>query len=335
MRILLAVILLAALGWSAYWWLGKSALERSLAAWFEARAAEGWVVHHQGIATTGFPNRFDTTIEGLELADPETGVAWSMPQLRVHALSYRPHHVILVWPETQVFATPREKVTITGADMRGSAVFVPGRALTLDRATIAFDTIGLSSTAGWSAAFAKGQLSLRRTPGAADHRYDIALSARDLTLPSRLARALSQRGLVTDRAQMLTLEATVLFDAPWDRRAIEDRRPQPREIDLALARAAWGRLDLKLAGRLAVAPDGLPEGSLTVKATNWREILSVAESAGAVPAGLAPLLERGLSQLARLSGNPATLDVPLRFEAGVVTLGGLVPLGPAPRLILP
>jgi len=334
MRILLAVVLLAALAWSGYWWLGKTAVERSLTAWFAARAAEGWVVNYDALRTTGFPNRFDTTIRNLELADPDTGVAWSMPFFQILALSYRPHHVIVVWPDRQLFATPQEKVTVTSSTMRGSAVFVPGRALRLDRTTVEFDTLGLSSTAGWAARLARGQLALRRTP-VADTSYDIAFAAHDMKLPNRFTDALAERGLVEDSAERMSVDATVVFDNQWDRRAIEDRRPQPREIDLSLAHARWGELDLKLAGRFDVAPGGIPDGQITVKATNWREILTVAETAGLVPPALAQLLERGLSQLAGLTGNPATIDVPLRFADGGMTLGGLVPLGPAPRFVLP
>ena len=164
MRFLVAVVVLAALGWSGFWWVSSSTVERNLRAWVEARAAEGWVVSYDSLSTGGFPNRVDTTVTGLELADPETGVSWSAPMFQILALSYKPNHVILAWPPEQTFATPFETVTITSQTMRGSAVFVPGVDLTLDHATIEADRLGLLSTAGWSASLAKGLLSTRRTP---------------------------------------------------------------------------------------------------------------------------------------------------------------------------
>lgn len=333
MRILLAVVILAGLAWSGFWWVASSSVERSLSDWIEARSAEGWVVGHDGISTTGFPNRVDTTITGLELADPETGVSWSAPFFQILALSYRPHHVIVVWPPEQTFATPFETVTITSRTMRGSAVFDPGPALALDHATIEFATVGLVSTMGWSASLAKGLLSTRRTPAVANS-YDFSFSAQDLQLPEGIASGLARREIVGDRLGTLTLDATVLFDAPWDRRAIEERRPQPRAIDIRLAQASWGELDLQVAGKLDVDAAGMPTGAVTVRATNWREMLQIAVASGALSEGFAGLLESGLESLARLSGNPDALDIPLQFAQGRAMLAGLLPLGPAPRLVL-
>ena len=101
MRLLLAVIVIAALGWSAYWVIGQRGLEQGLADWFEARRAEGWVAETSDLRVRGFPNRFDTGFSDLLLADPETGLAWEAPYFQLSALSYRPNHVIAVWPEEQ------------------------------------------------------------------------------------------------------------------------------------------------------------------------------------------------------------------------------------------
>ena len=62
MRILLAVILLSALGWSGYWYFGAQAVERGLSTWLDQRADEGWIAEYASLDTAGFPNRFDTTI---------------------------------------------------------------------------------------------------------------------------------------------------------------------------------------------------------------------------------------------------------------------------------
>lgn len=333
MRSLLALVLFMGLGWSGYWFLGAQAKERAIAGWLEERRAEGWVVETGAIVTRGFPNRFDTTIENIELADPETGVAWSAPFFQILALSYRPHHVIAVWPERQTIATPYQTLTLTSGGLRGSLEFVPGLDLRLDRGIVEFDRAGLVSTLGWQASAQAGQLAVRQTP-VRDNTYDLSFRAADLVLPGRLKDALAREGLVDEDLAALDLAATVTFDEPWDRRAIEDRRPQPRRIDLDLARATWGELDLRLAGELRIDGRGRPDGEITVKATNWREILTLAEASGALAPQVADLMERGLTTVARLSGNPDTIDVPLGFDDGRITLGGLLPLGEAPRLIL-
>jgi len=334
MRFLLAVILVAATAWAGYWLLGAQAIERGLRGWLDARVAEGWVVSVDDLRTAGFPNRFDTTLDHIEMADPATGWAWQAPFFQILALSYRPSHVIAVWPDRQTLATPLQRIDIASDPMRGSMVFAGGNAFTLDRATITASDVALVSTMDWQAAMADSQLAVRRTPARAGHSYDIAFSATDLALPDGVAARLGQGAMVGDTVQRLSIDAQIAFDAPWDRRAIEERRPQPRRIDLSLARASWGGLDLRIAGALDVDDAGIPTGSITIKATNWREMLAMAQAAGVIPANLGRLVEGGLTQIARMNGNPDTLDVPLRFADGRISLGGVLPLGPAPRLVL-
>ncbi|MCA8881926.1 MAG: DUF2125 domain-containing protein [Rhodobacteraceae bacterium] len=333
MRFLFAVVFLAALAWSGFWWVASSTVEKGLTGWLDARRADGWVVAYDSLDTEGYPSRLDTTITGLELADPATGVSWTAPMFQILALSYKPHHVIVVWPHDQTWASPFETVAVTSETMRGSAVFEPGPSLALDRSTVEFAGVGLSSSAGWTASLAKGQLAVRRTP-AIQNSYDFAFETTDLRLPEGMAKSLDRPGIAGDVVERLSAQATVVFDAPWDRFAVEKRRPQPRQIHLDLARATWGELDLKIAGAVDVDTDGSPTGEMTVKATNWREILDLAVAGGAIPESIAPLIESGLKSLARLSGNPDTIDVPIQFAKGRMTLAGLVPLGPAPRLVL-
>ena len=175
-RIVFVVFALAAL-WAGYWVIGSRALETRLTAWLDARRAEGWVAEAGAVTVRGFPNRFDTTIETLTLADPETGVAWSMPFFQILALSYRPNHVIAVWPDTQVLATPAERLDIASERMRGSVVFRPDTALALDRTTIVMENVGLTSADGWMAWLAEARLATR--PAGREWAHDIAFEARD------------------------------------------------------------------------------------------------------------------------------------------------------------
>lgn len=333
MRILLAVILVSALGWSTYWFVGAQAIEGGLSAWLAERAEEGWAADYSALKTSGFPNRFDTTISDVALADPGTGVAWSAPFFQILSLSYRPHHVIAIWPNDQVVSTPNQTITVTSNLFRGSIEFLPGRDLALSETTIEMEELKLGSTADWTGALERGQLSLRTTP-AAVNSYDLYFAARNMTLPDRVRRMAAQSELVGDVAETLAVTATVRFTAPWDRRAIEVARPQITHIDLDLAQGTWGKLDLRAAGTLSVDANGVPSGEITIKATNWREMLALAQGAGVLSPNLAPLLEGGLAMVARLSGNQETIDAPLVFAEGRVTLAGLLPLGPAPLIVL-
>jgi hypothetical protein len=131
----------------------------------------------------------------------------------------------------------------------------------------------------------------------------------------------------------LALDATALFDRPFDRDTIETARPQPRRIDLQRLEAIWGSMVLRGVAGLDVAEDGLVSGEVSLQARNWQEMLNIAEAAGTLPSQIRPQVETILAALARGNGNPEALDLTLSFSDGTTFLG-FIPLGPAPRLIL-
>lgn len=332
MRKLIVLVLVLAALWGGYWFVGSTAVEKGLAAWIDTRRAEGWAADYASLNTAGFPNRFDTTITDLRLADPDTGLAWSMPFFQILALSYQPNHIIAVWPDQQTLATPDESIDIASTRFRGSVVFRAETDLGLERADIIADDVTLVSTAGWRAAMNEGRFAIHRQEVAeASYRLGADILALEPAEPVR--RAIDPLGKLPDRIDTLRLDATLDFDRPWDRHAIEDARPQPTRIELDNLHAAWGQLDLRAAGDLAIGDNGAADGTITVKATNWREMLELAVGAGLIPEGLAPTVERGLEVLAGMSGSPETLDAPLSFRNGYVAFGP-IPLGPAPRFVL-
>lgn len=329
MRRLLSVVILAAILWSGWWFVGSRGVKSGLELWLDARRAEGWVAEASEIAMRGFPNRFDLTVENPTLADPDTGLSWQAPFLQVFALSYKPHHMIVTWPNEQLLTTPYEKLRVTSDKMQGSAVFDPGPDLATDRATIIADAFRVASSQGWWVDLPQARLAARRHEGA-ETTYDVALDASEARLSEDI-RAIFGQVSLPEAVEALKFDATMSFDAPWDRFAIERARPQVTSLDLKLAEMKWGGIHLQAAGQLQVDANGLPTGEIGVRATNWRELLQIAVSTGALPADLAPAVETGLSLLASISGNADTIDAPLVFRNGRMSLGP-VPLGPAPVL---
>jgi hypothetical protein len=331
-RALLVAALVAAGAWSAYWFVGARTLDRHVEAWLADRRAEGWAAEAAESRVRGFPNRFDLTLTDLQLADPEAGLAWAAPFFQVLMLSYRPSHVIAVWPERQTVSTPIERIAVTSDDFRGSLRLDARAALALEDATFVAEGVALAGETGWTAGLGTGRLAMRHVPATAA-TYEVGVEALDLT-PAEAARAAIDRvAALPETVETLRLDAEVAFTAPWDRAAIEVARPQPTAIDLRELRATWGRLDFRATGQLAIAPDGVPTGEIAVKADNWREMLEIAVASGTVPEQLAGPIERGLSALAGASGSPDTLDVTLSFRDGRVFYG-FVPLGPAPEIRL-
>ena len=96
MRILLAIVILAALGWSGWWFVQSTARDRAMTGWLDERRAAGWVAEAEDVRVRGFPNRVDTVVTGLDLSDPDAGWSWHADGLQVLSLSYKPNHVIAV-----------------------------------------------------------------------------------------------------------------------------------------------------------------------------------------------------------------------------------------------
>ncbi|MEM6577577.1 MAG: DUF2125 domain-containing protein [Pseudomonadota bacterium] len=330
---LLSMVIAAALIWSVYWAVGSSGMTAAISQWMEDRRAEGWVAEVTEIETRGFPTQFETLLRNPTLADPETGLAWDAPVFEIHALSYRPWHLEAIWPETHRLATPLARYEIASQDMRATMVTQPRNNLALDSLVFAVaDLRVLQDGAVQPARAAEVELAAERVPETSS-RYKIRLGADGFAPALDWRSRIDPGGSLPDTLDALSANMQVTFSAPWDLDAIEQARPQPREIDIRLAEARWGRLELQMAGALKVDASGKPDGEITIKARNWREILRLSVESGALPAGLSRTIEDGLSLVAQLAGNPQTLDIPLNFRNGRVFLGP-VPVGPAPIIRL-
>jgi len=310
MRIIVGVVAIAIILWSGWWYLGATAQKTALNGWLDARSAEGWVAERSDISVAGYPNRIDATVSDLMLADPRSGWAWSAPFFQVLMLSYKPNHVIAVWPETQKVSAPDGTAEISSEVMRGSVVFVPDTDLTLDRTQIELKDVAITGE-DWTAALVQGNLATRK-------------------LDAETRRA-AQVPPVIERAHV---DLIASFDAPWDRHAIEGVKPRLTAMRIKDIDLVWGKLRLTAEGRLTVDASGYPVGELNVQARHWREMLKVAVAAGALPRSLAQTAEDALGLVEMLSGKKDLIKVPLTFSDGLTRLGP-VPIGPAPRLAAP
>jgi hypothetical protein len=327
------VLVLAAVGWSGWWALAARGTSGGIEAWLEERRAAGWQAEAASVSTSGYPVTLDTVILNLAVADPGTGVAVEVSRLDFSSAAWWPGDVVLTLPaEPILFANPAGRAELTTETARADLQLHPGEALELE---------GMALTSGpWSLTENEGDLlaatdlTVSMLQDAEDPAvYDISANATALQ-PGPVLR--ERFFIPTDwpvSFESLTLQMTVAFDRPWDRRALEQSRPQPRRIDLPLAEAAWGDLRLRLAADLEVNAEAVPSGTVTLQARNWREMLKLAQSAGLLPAELRPQVESILSALAGTGGNPEAFDVTLTLANGRVSMGFL-PLGPAPRIYL-
>ncbi|MGR3570354.1 DUF2125 domain-containing protein [Brevirhabdus sp.] len=329
LTIFFAVLAVASLAWGGYWFVGSSALRDRTESWLEQRRADGWQAEAQ-VTVQGFPNRFDLTLDNVALADPQSGLAWQAPFFQLLALSYRPNHLIALWPDTQQIKTPYETITLLSRDMRASLVFDAESRAALNRSSLTAGAVELSSDIGWQASATDLRAAVERTEKQ-KNRYHLGLEATGLRPGGDLLGRLDPQGTLPQELEMLRLDSLAAFDAPWNLDAIDRRRPQLTSLQLDDLRAQWGDMKFRLTGQIDVDAQGYPAGKLTLEAQNWRRMLSLAVSAGAVPQGLAGTVESVLGMMA--GGDGDALNAPLNFRDGRLFFGPL-PIGPAPRLVL-
>ncbi|SMX22951.1 DUF2125 domain-containing protein [Boseongicola aestuarii] len=329
---LIVVVLVASLGWMAWWAFGSSALDRALTAWVDERRSEGWAADVADIDVAGFPNRFDTTLSDIRFADPETGVAWSAPFLQLLALAYKPHQVIAVLPNEHRLSTPLQTLDLSHDQARGSIFMQPSPSLPLDRSTIIIEALSVGSTLGWTARLDEGRFATEQIPARANaHRIGAELLG--FHPPQEVLAILDPAGLLPRTVERMRFDADIGFTAPWDRGAIEIARPQIVRIDLNDLSAEWGSVTFRAAGALDVDARGTPTGEISIKAVDWRRLLQMFVASGMVGENVAPTIETALEFLAALKGPSDTIDADLSLRSGRVFLGP-IPLGDAPKIVI-
>ncbi|WP_299723968.1 DUF2125 domain-containing protein [uncultured Tateyamaria sp.] len=329
-KVIIAAAVLALL-WCGWWWAASSTLQNGTRAWFEARGSEGWQAELGAVTGGGFPTRLQANLSDIALADPQAGLAIRTATLGISTPTHWPGDVTVRLDEGPiVLASPVGRSTLTMREGVMALNLHPGTALELEALGWTAQDWQVEDASGTQMQADSLTLTMTQTDGPT---YDFEARA-DAFAPGDATRAQLRLPDTFPRAfDSLTMRATVTFDKAWDRRTLDTARPQPRRIALHLAEARWGDLNLNFAGDMVVDAGGIPDGTLSIQAENWRTMLDFAQVSGALPPALRNQAETILRVLAEASGNPDTLDVDLTLRDGAIYLGFL-PIAPAPRLII-
>ena len=326
MRALLGIVLAVAGAWGGYWWVGSTAVQNGVEAWFAQQTQAGLVAQNTGITVRGFPNRFDLTVDGLNFADPARGLGWQAPFVQVFSMSWKPWHLIAALSPGQVITLPDQSVTIDGTGMRGSLQLHPNARLGLYETRVEAADLTIRSDLGWQVrADRLFGSTLELTPTA--HR--LGLSVENLIPDAAVIAALAGTDL-PGVIEALHLDATATFSAPIDRDAAA-RQPVVTGLDVADARMVWGGLRVTAQGAFQADPDGLAQGQIAINLAGWRRLPALIAALGVINPQMEPSIERALEVMAKAGDDPEVLVLVLKCADGLMRLGPF-PLGPAPKL---
>jgi hypothetical protein len=332
MRKLLFLLVTLTVLWSGYWFVGSSMIRSTATKLLAAQAATGVTAETSSLSVAGFPNRFDLTAEGIRFSDPASGVGWQAPFAQIFAMTWKPWHIIAALPPEQTVTLPGQEVTVTSEGLRSSVRARPAASLPLAMAIVESGPLSATSSLGWTFAAQKAVLSLGAA-SATPNGYDITADIADLAPDPALLQLIAPEGGLAATISEIRLRANATLTAPLDRHAGET---QPRLAILALSDLAvtWGEVRLTAEGSIGPDDQGLAAGRINFTITNWRTILPILVASGTVRPQLARTAETMLEGLARQTGDPEVLKIPLTMQDGWMSFGP-IPLGPAPVLLPP
>lgn len=332
MRKLIWLCLIFVVLYSGYWLIAARATERGIATWLNLRQAEGWQTEYTSLETRGYPLSFATTLTDIAVADPDTGVLYQTPRLQIKSRSFTPTQLHASLAQDARLSTPFQSIDITTQTAGGTLFVDAGTALTLNHAAFDFSALKATSSLGWGFSLANAKAVANRTKET-PFAHDISIQVNDLAPSASMVSRMDSNGILSDTFDTLNIETKITFDKAWDITALEGPRPQPTHVVLHNAAATWGKLDLRVAGTFDVDARGYPNGTLQIKATNWREMITLATAAGFIPKNIENMALKAGELLAGMKGNASTIDAELTLSRGTISLGFL-PLGPAPRLVI-
>ena len=335
MRSLITLIVVLSLGWSAWWVIGTTAQKTAIETWMEQRREAGWVAEVEEFNVTGYPNRFDSVFTDLALSNPEAGWTWQAPHFQLLALSYKPNHIIAVWPGTHSYATRSDTTTITSSLFRGSLIFKPDTALSLERMQLETADLVLTGETEWRASAKEASIAFfaHNAPDLPPNSYDLYIKALEFSPPAAWRDSVDQSGALPETIPEAIIDATLTYDDPWDRFAIEQTNPRMTAIEIRDLRFLWGELNLNGTGTIDITAEGYMDGTFTVMAQNWRKLLDVIVAAQLLDPEFETSLVSGISVVSALSGDPEDIEIKLQFKDNLTYIG-IIPIGPAPRVYL-
>lgn len=325
MKRLFAVIIVATLAYCGWWFYAAQDLRSDVEDWFAAQRAEGWTATYSDLSMRGFPSRTDLTITNPDITVPEGGFAWRAPFLQILALSYKPGHVIVVWPDTQTLTWPNGEIAVSSDGLRASVVSEDQKILRSNAEAPVLNIAGPEvSVAVADAIFALEKFATTEST------YRVAVSA------GRIATSLpdAASGIGPDALASLRADMDIEFDRPLRLDTRSDSPPRPTRVNLKRSAITYGEVTFRVSLAASIDRQGVLTGDMSISAENWRKGIDAARKNGDLPAEISDGLIDLLAMLSTFNGTRDSLDVTLGINGGTLLLGP-VPVGRIPPLRWP
>lgn len=322
-----AVLVLAlAAGYSLLWYYAAHRLEDGFRAWTRVQAARGHSFEHGPLAVSGFPGPVSLTIEAPRYTSAKAGWQWSAERadLEMRPWDWQSYRLdihgkqVVALPFNgavqQLSALSESTFLIVEVDRRGR---LTQGALRSEGLRIA-DAAGAELLSAASVRATGRALGPDQAPNGAS-TLEVTLRAHTVTLGSQVESPLGARldEVALSAAVNGALPATLLRDA------VDAWRRDGGTVELAHLHLAWGALDLRANGTMALDETMRPLGALSAKIKGYGETLAALERAELLPRKAAAGSRLALDLLSRpdrSDGRPV-VTIPVSAQNGVLYLG--------------
>jgi hypothetical protein len=325
------LLIVAAGGYTAFWFIAAGELKQRFAQWAQSEKAQQLDVSWQGMQIGGFPFAFamelsDTVLRGQGI-NPPTEIR--MPRLTgsAHPWNFRVWHLsapqgltVVAGPE----AKPVARLTGRAANGAVSAMADGG-----SRVWLSVDALGVES--GEKIATRNADFWLILPPHApathTDSSLALAADLHELKLPWAPNPF---RNLLDELALGVTIKGAIPPGPP--RQAAAAWRDEGGTAELDNLKLRWGQVVVTGSGTLALDSNLQPIGGFSGAVEGYDELMNALVAAGKMKPSDAQLARIGLAMLAKAGpdGRPA-ITTSFTIQNGEMFLGP-AKLGPAPKI---
>ncbi|MCC5992074.1 MAG: DUF2125 domain-containing protein [Rhodobacteraceae bacterium] len=315
MPLIVITILLAVFGYTAYWHYAARVLNAEISAFLTA--ARHLDVEHHNLG--GFPYRFDLDLTAPRLTSASGAVTWQAQQLHLHALAYRPQHVIAVFPREQIITLGGIPWRLSSSDARASIISDAALPAQIDRANLVFET--LEFTDGTALHSADSFRAALRQQENAPHQ--VAIELHGLRPGPAMRAILDPTSLLPPMLTRLALRGRIDLDAAGSDGSTHDPVNGLEITDLVME---WGDITLEGTGRLRRDSLGRFSGDMMLTTAQAQLVLDVVEQAQLLLPDQAQIARMLAASMQDQESGMLTLPLQIRDSAifvGPVALGAL------------
>jgi hypothetical protein len=324
-------LIVAAGGYTAFWFIIAGKIEQGLAEWAEGARAQKIAASWHGLRVGGFPFAFDIELTEATLRDeamnPVAEIRMPLVAANAHPWNFRVWHLRAPQGLSAVAGAEAKPVARMSARTAQGAVSATAE----DGATIwlSLDEPRFESGEQVGARMADLWLILPPRPPETHRESNLALAGdlHDVTLPQAPNPFRNQ---LDELAFGMTVKGAVPSGPP--RQAATAWRDDGGTAELDNLTLRWGKLAVTGSGTLALDSELQPIGGFSGAIEGYEELMSALVAAGRMKASDARLARIGLAMLAKAgpNGRPA-IAASFTIQNGEMFLGP-AKLGPAPKI---